>query len=336
MRYPFRTLSHFLSSSSIVSAFGKRIVLPFYHLVSDNQPEHVKHLYRVLSEKEFEDDLDYFLRYFKPLDSLSLIEHLNGNLKLDKPGFYLSFDDGFREVKDIIAPILLRKGIPATFFVNPAYTDNADLMYRCKISLIIERIKTSKLTNLQVKEISRSLIVDEKIESIAKALLELNHKSTQQINLIAEILGIDFKVYLSEKQPYLALNDLKKLNELGFTIGGHGYNHPYFNQISYHEQNEEIERCVNWLKDNFQKQPRLFAFPFSDYGVSEDLIKNITCLPNNLCDLSFGTSGIQPVRFGKHLQRLPMEEQFFNRRQLVEGEILYYLAKNTIGYYKKS
>jgi hypothetical protein len=92
---------------------------------------------------------------------------------------------------------------------------------------------------------------------------------------------------------------------------------------------------MSWVKEKFQSQPNLFAFPFTDDGVSAELINKITSQPNNICDLSFGTSGIQPVKIGNHFQRIPMEQNHIKGKHIVGGEILYYLAKNTIGYYKK-
>lgn len=335
MRNLFRITSCITPTRLTINAIGQKPVLPFYHLVSDNPPAHVKHLYRVISVKEFERDLDFLLRYFTPLDISSLIQYLNGDLKLSKAGFYLSFDDGFRDVKDTIVPILLSKGIPATFFVNPAYVDNADMMYRCKCSLIIDRIKTAKLSNSAIQKVALLLNSKANAKSIIRELLLLEHNKEDLIKQIAAILDIDIADYLSKEQPYLTLADLKKLSESGFMIGGHGFNHPYFNQISEQEQIVEVESCMQWIKNNFQNQPKLFAFPFTDYGVSDQFIKYLVNQPQNICDLSFGTAGIQPDRYVRHLQRIPMEEKCFSAKHIVGGEILYYLAKNTIGYYKK-
>ena len=52
------------------------------------------------------------------------MEAVEGSGKLDRRCLHLTFDDGFRELHDVVAPILLRKGIPATFFVNSAFIDN--------------------------------------------------------------------------------------------------------------------------------------------------------------------------------------------------------------------
>jgi len=334
MRRFFRVASRMFPSSVIIKGIGTKTILPFYHMVSDTPPFHVNQLYKVLSVKAFERDLDYFLNYFTPIGANDLIRLLNNEVALDKPSVFLSFDDGFREVKETIAPILLRKGLPAAFFVNPVCVGNNDLMYRCKVSLIANRIEAVKSLKSTYADIASLLNTPNDVSKIKKQLFLLKHSQGDVISKIAELIDVDFNEYLRKNQPYLTLDDLQSLSQLGFTIGGHGYNHPYFNEISFEEQVLEVKRCMQWVGFNFPNQPKLFAFPFTDCGVSDDLLKRIVSEQDVLCDLSFGTSGIQPIRFHGNLQRIPMEVNSVSGKRLVNAEILYYLAKKSLGYYK--
>ena len=40
---------------------GTPLVIPYYHMVSDEQVPHVKHLYRYRNVRQFTKDLDFFL-----------------------------------------------------------------------------------------------------------------------------------------------------------------------------------------------------------------------------------------------------------------------------------
>ena len=98
---------------------------PFYHIVSNNKLPHIlNYNYRKVSQ--FEKELDFYLKYFKPVT----LEELVSNKNLDDKIFHLSFDDGLKECAEIIAPILLKKGIPATFFVNPGFVGNQQLFHK--------------------------------------------------------------------------------------------------------------------------------------------------------------------------------------------------------------
>ena len=74
---------------------------------------------------------------YKPITTFELKKFITENSALPKNAFLLSFDDGLKEVFTTIAPILLKKGVPASFFINPCFIDNNELFYRYKISLLI-------------------------------------------------------------------------------------------------------------------------------------------------------------------------------------------------------
>ena len=116
------------------------LFLPFYHLVSDENPSHVRYLYPVRTVRQFRDDLDFFLKNYQPvpLEALWPLAENPAQQPSGRPAMHLSFDDGLRECHDVVMPILLEKGVPATFFLNPDIVDNRDLMFRYKASLLHE------------------------------------------------------------------------------------------------------------------------------------------------------------------------------------------------------
>ena len=97
---------------------GGALIAPFYHVVSDAPVPHATPLYPIQSEREFEQGLDFLLRHFTPVDLHAVVDSLRGGRPLPPNAFFLSTDDGMRENHDVIAPILKRKGIPATFFLS--------------------------------------------------------------------------------------------------------------------------------------------------------------------------------------------------------------------------
>lgn len=97
----------------------------------------------------------------------------------------MSFDDGLKECAETIAPLLLKKGIPATFFVNPGFVDNQRLFHKYKASLILGRLiespdlKAEKILreqNLQGEQILKATILQDKILDKAAVLLGINFR----------------------------------------------------------------------------------------------------------------------------------------------------------------
>ncbi len=118
---------------------GQKRILPFYHAVSNNPKPHLKHLGYYRTKDHFENDLDFFLKYYYNIP----IEEIE---KTNSMTFHISFDDGLSEVYNEAIPILLEKKVDASLFINTDFIDNERLFYRHKISLIIDDIKSSNLS----------------------------------------------------------------------------------------------------------------------------------------------------------------------------------------------
>ncbi|MBK6993412.1 MAG: polysaccharide deacetylase family protein [Lewinellaceae bacterium] len=154
--------------------------------MSDESPPHVRHLYPVRTERQFREDLDFLLKHFQPIDLQTLWEHVFEKRAFDRPVFHLTFDDGLRECYDVVLPILLEKGISATFFLNPDFIDNQGLMYRYKASLL-------SVAHLQgVPHFQNPL--------------EVKYENRQQLDTWAEAIGLDFAAFLVDQNPTSALS----------------------------------------------------------------------------------------------------------------------------------
>ena len=136
---------------------------PFYHVVSNQKLPHILN-YNYRDTTQFEKELDFYLKHFKPVSLEELLVNKDSGEKI----FHLSFDDGLKECSEIIAPILLKKGVPATFFVNPGFIDNQRLFHKYKASLILGKLKESpvikveqilKEQNLQGEQILKATIL---------------------------------------------------------------------------------------------------------------------------------------------------------------------------------
>jgi peptidoglycan/xylan/chitin deacetylase (PgdA/CDA1 family) len=69
--------------------------------------------------RQFED-LDYMSKYFQLVNWQEFKDFMSGNFK-PKKNALLTFDDGFREFYDTVAPVLERKGIYACNFIIRLY-----------------------------------------------------------------------------------------------------------------------------------------------------------------------------------------------------------------------
>ena len=316
-RYERRALKDFIKAS------GQQIIFPFYHTVSNDDLPHIKHLYRWRNVQEFESDMDFLLRNFTPLHYDDLI---NKRYQENTPYFHLSFDDGLSELYHIIRPILIEKGIPATLFINDAFVDNHDLMYRYKVSLLIEHFtKQSLLKCLNVLGKNKLNSANDPVQF----LKQINYSEIPLVNSIAEHLGFDFSDYLRLHKPYLELSQLETMASEGFTIGAHSVDHPNFSDIDAASQHDQVKLSVDYVRNTFNISNPAFAFPFSADGADAALLQNMQSAYK--ISRSFGTAGLKRNTVENHIDRIPAEYLNWPLESIVKAEYHYYLAKKMIG-----
>jgi peptidoglycan/xylan/chitin deacetylase (PgdA/CDA1 family) len=273
------------------------VLFPYAHIVSDVIPLHVSHLYSVTSIAKFTSDLDFLCRHYRPLQ-LSELERIQGfrNSKGPARYFLLSFDDGMREAYDVIAPILRNKGVPAIFFLNSATIDNRQLMWRHKVSLLIERSRQAPgriPPQLRVRSTERLIARLKGLRFVDQCILDD----------IAKFFELDFDEYLRSVRPYLTTVQILELARAGFEFGAHSENHPYFNEITVEDQKMQVSESVRSIRA-LGVPCRYFAFPFHDKGVSTSVFKHMTDLG---LILSFGTSEARLDSVPFSFQRFSLE-----------------------------
>lgn len=278
------------------------VLFPYAHIASDTPPVHVRHLYKIPSIAKFKSDIDFLLRHYRPLllSELKEIPYLH-DVQGPARYFVLSFDDGMREVYDIIAPILRSKGVPAVFFLNSATIDNKQLMWRHKVSLLIERcIQQPGRLPPQL-----GIYPGRRLRAKLKAL---RFSEEHILNRVARFLDLDFDAYLRGTKPYLTSNQVLNLARDGFEFGAHSESHPNFNEMTIEDQKKQISMSVHFIRA-LGLPCRYFAFPFSDHGVSTSVFRYMTELD---LLLSFGTSEARRDSITFSFQRFALDGENVN------------------------
>ena len=322
----FRTFRRRFEKRSVkefIRAGGPPVIFPFYHVVSNDALPHIDHLYAYKNVAEFEGDMDFLLRHFTPLHYDDLVR---GRFEKDKPYFHVSFDDGLSEMYHIVRPMLLEKGIPASFFVNSAFVDNRAMFYRYKVSILIDQVPADELAAAiaGVGENERIRVQDPK-----RFLLSLHVDSESLIDRIAATAGFDFGQYLASNRPYMDCSQISALQHEGFSIGAHSVDHPEFSYIAPASQHEQIKQSTDYVRAHFQVQQPAFAFPFTADGADPSVFEKMYSDYN--VSRSFGTGGMQKQKYPYHIDRIPAEYDNWSLESVVKAEYHYFLAKKMLG-----
>ncbi len=311
----------------LIKATNQKYILPFYHAVSDEPLPHIDHLYRSKNVKEFLNDLEFILRHFTPVDYKKFIEIAGSTQQPKKPVCLLSFDDGLREFHDVIAPILINKGIPAVCFVNSAFIDNKSLFFKYKASLLISLLRENK-RYFDHSALNR-WVTENQIRDIESWLLSVDYAHQKKLNELATQIAYDFKSYLDSVQPYLTTAQIEKLISEGFHFGAHSVDHPEYRFIPFQDQLKQTTDSVQYIKDQFDLNYSLFAFPFTDYDVSDKFFQTI--FGDKIVDISFGGAGLKKERYPSHFQRIAFERGTLQAKEIYKIEMIYSAMQSVMG-----
>jgi peptidoglycan/xylan/chitin deacetylase (PgdA/CDA1 family) len=293
-----RPLLHAVSRASqpllplrnLVAWSGQRVLVPFYHAISDEPLPHLAPLYPVRSQAQFSRDLDFLLRHFQPVDLPEIValcghsQAVTGGQpirpRVDKPVFHLTIDDGLRSAGEAMADLLRAKGVPATLFVNSAFVGNRALMYRYTAALIVSHLRAPRPAAAQagllgeglsfLKQHSGTVLRPEHLEAW---ILAQGYEQRSLLEGLAAQLGLDIPGFLARERPYLTLDELRNLQRQGFHVGSHSIDHPWYQDLDPAEQLRQTVESHQWVQANLPGSPAVFAFPFSDAGLPWSLME---------------------------------------------------------------
>lgn len=305
--------------------FPLNYMVPVYHTVSDERLPHVQNIINYKNSKDFEKDLDFMAANFDFVDWETFKNKYRSNT--GKPLALLTFDDGLIEFKDVVMPVLLRKGIYAVNFINPAFVGNPDIMFRMKASLLIERINDRAYSLPKPAAGYLRINGSSKAEAVGKIKM-ISYNSRNLLDRLAELMEYDFQNYIRNNKIYMDESDLAAAEKEGFGIAAHSWDHPYFYDLRLPEQLDNAQKSINYMRENGFLDDA-FAFPFTDAGVKRIFFEELS-RTNNGSLLTFGTAGVKTDSYPTNLQRIPMENGYSAERE-ISFESNYYRIKSIFG-----
>lgn len=305
-----------------------KTLLPYHHVVSDKELLHIKHLYAYKNTKQFRHDIEFLSKHFTPVSVEEVAEAMEKGKSLKEGSFLLTFDDGFKEVYEVIAPILSEKKIPAIFFINPAFIDNKELFYRCKISLMIEELGKRKDALDVAGEIMDRPYGD--FHDLKTDLKKINQLNKVKLDELAESIGYSYQDYLVSEKPFMTSDQVQELSDQGFMIGSHSWDHPYYEYLSADEQLNQTIRSIQFVKEKLHNKYSCFSFPHTDAVVTQEFFDKLKMQPVK-ADLLFGIQNQKTEAGNRMLHRFNAERPEVNIKSQVNGILLYTLMQTALG-----
>lgn len=270
---------------------AQELFLPLYHIVAEQPVAHGSYTRAFQTPASFAAQLDAWLQLFRPIGVEELLRAARGEATLPARSMLLTFDDGLREIGELVAPLLRRKGVPAVIFVSTSVLENQDLLFQHKASLIADHLRRRSRPQAEAELARRLDLANPTTEELCRSVLALGYRARARLDELAQLLELDVAAYCRERRPYLTVEELRGLAADGFVIGAHSVDHPKYAALSLQEQLEQTRASMQFVAETFAPPVRAFAFPFSDGGVSARFFREAAA--QGLVDLTFGTAGLR-------------------------------------------
>lgn len=258
---------------------GNRFIFVF-HDISNADEAHHSPLYSTLVSR-FEEQLNLLNEIFKiiPLEQLVSDKQLPEN----KNYASIHFDDGFYSVMKHARPLLRKKEIPYSVFLNGAAMEENQLW----------------VSNLEIHKAEK--------EYVQRVLDISDVKKVQGENPILAIIargkfGKGFeghKINSPKEKIYMSREDVAQLSADGVTIGNHTYDHFVLSSCNIETTRAQIENNKSLLNELTKEKITHFALP---YGRKEHFnAETISAIKKSGHDFIYSTN---PNRFrAKDLDR---------------------------------
>ncbi len=182
----------------------------------------------------------------------------------------LTFDDGYRNNAEVVAPILQRLRVPAVFFVSSRHADSGQYLWFTYLEALREYFPEPTLSWGGARFDMSGLARDHSVQRLRGKLLELKPHPEGMYRAIANELPrlTDFisKDVIRDRYDGMTAAQVRALaSDPLFTFGVHTADHPYLTQCTPDEASRQIRENQLWLEAESGKACNMIAYPLGDY-----------------------------------------------------------------------
>ena len=256
--------------------YSLRCVL--FHDISDTESSFTKGLGVTVTRKDFEAALRFITRHYTPVSLQDVIADSDGR-KLPARPVLVTFDDAYVSVREFAAPLCLKFGVPALFFVNGACLDNRRLALENLICHVVNRFGLSTV-NAAIRAVNGNgdLELRSLVEVFSRFLPSTTLRGREAFrSALVQLARVDESDLAAEASLYLSSQQLHDLATFNFEIGNHTYSHANCRSLSVGDFAGEIDRNKALLEETSGTKVRSFSVP---YGSSRDLTTDLKCAPS--------------------------------------------------------
>jgi peptidoglycan/xylan/chitin deacetylase (PgdA/CDA1 family) len=213
--------------------------------------------------------MSYLSEHYTPISLESLVEHLREGAPVPERAFVVTFDDGYRNVATVAAPILAELGIPATLFVTTRFSRDSQMLWTDRLIAALEltskdhvRVQRGGGTlEYAVGSATEKHAADKAIRLLCKSVE--HEERLVLIDAIVRELGVGEDQLMTAWDDHRPVgdDDLKQLGRLGVSVGSHTATHAILTRCSEEKLALELSESKAFIEEKTGEPCTLFSYP---------------------------------------------------------------------------
>lgn len=280
-------------------------IILMYHSVPSSQEGSWIDIRWCIEMNKFEEQMAFLAKHRHVISLKYLIDMIDKGIKVPSLTVAITFDDAYKNVLDIAAPILKKYDLPATLFVPTAIVDKALNMWVDELSVAVRyRTKDHFSEEFYIKfnmPVSEHHLSPEILITRLEHLLLTAPDVETRNRILTEVKN---ELQPTSSPPRLMMNwdEIRTMIRQypNIEIGSHSHDHLALDLLGQDQANQQIKNSIELLEHNAGVKPVLFSYPYNRYSP----IVNQILLQNNVV-AAVGFETATPVRAGANLHKLP-------------------------------
>ena len=244
---------------------------------------------KVLDTAVFRGQLDHIQRYYRPVSVDRVMAALREKTpRLPRNAVLLTFDDGLKEHRDTVCPLLLERGMTGAFFPSVKPVRDKCVLGVHKIQFVLASFKEKvslvrglmdlvdedrdffglETNDIYWKRWARRGNYDSPETAFVKRMLQIGLPEAARRRTVDRL----FRRFVTEDEAafseelYMGVPDMKEIIAAGMTIGGHGFQHDWLGTLAPEQQEREIDLSLDLLRGlGVTRDGWCFCYPHGDY-----------------------------------------------------------------------
>lgn len=247
------------------------VSIVLYHNISANKCPLTSQLGISTRPEVFRKHIEYYKKNF---DFISEDDLLSG--RLPRKALLVTFDDAYRSVLNVAAPLLKEVNAPSIFFIIPSTVQTLTLPIDNVLSLAVEELGMQRVVALMDLGSAMTSSVGELISRFISKMT-LGEIALLKERLLAA-LGTTEAAVRELYKIFLEPNDMRRLADYGVSVGNHSMTQSHFRMLSAGELGREIEQSRSELEKLSGQSVRSLSVP---YGSEIDATDNAITVTRN-------------------------------------------------------